>query len=258
MSGIAVLARQVRFENRAFWRNPAAAFFTFVFPLIFLVIFTSIFDDTATAPGGIEIDISTYYVPAILSFAVLTSCYTNVAMNVTLARDHGILKRVRGTPLPTSVYLLGKVLHSVLVMILLVVIVITFGVVAYDVDVPADTVLPFMVSLVVGAAALCALGLAITSIIPNADAAPAIVNAVALPILFISGAFIPTDDGPDWIRVVAEVFPLRHLIEAIFAGYGLNQDAPNGWLPSDLAIVALWGVVGLVAAIHLFRWEPHR
>ncbi|MGH9136892.1 MAG: ABC transporter permease [Acidimicrobiales bacterium] len=258
MSYAARLGRQVRFENRAFWRNPAAAMFTFAFPLLFLVIFTSVFDDTAGAPGGREVDISTYYLPAILSFAVLTSCYTNVAMTVTFAREQGILKRVAGTPLPRLVYLLGKVVHAVAIMVLLVAIVVAFGVIVYDVEVPTDTLLPFLVSLVLGAATFCALGLAVTSIIPNADAAPGIVNAIALPILFISGTFIPTDQAPDWLQNLAEVFPLRHFIEALFAGYGLNRDAPDGWLPGDLAVVAAWGVAGVLLATRFFRWERRR
>jgi ABC-2 type transport system permease protein len=254
------LVRQVRYENKSFWRNPAAALFTILFPLLFLVIFTGIFgDDTSGAPGGLEVDNTTYYIPAILSFAVITACYTNTAMSVVFARENGILKRVRGTPLPSWLYLSGKVLHSMLVMALLTVVVIVFGAIAYDLDVPGDTTLPFAVSVLVGSAAFCALGLAVTSIIPNADAAPAIVNATIFPLLFISGTFIPTDDAPQWMQDLAELFPVRHFVETLFAGYGLSPiEAPDGWLVGDLLVVAAWGAAGLLIAIRFFRWEPRR
>ena len=103
MIGLTLALRQVRFENKAFWRNPAAAFFTFAFPLLFLVIFTTIFgDDSGTLPTGQEVNGATYFTATILAFSVITACYTNIAMTVTIARDEGVLKRVHGTPLPGS------------------------------------------------------------------------------------------------------------------------------------------------------------
>jgi ABC-2 type transport system permease protein len=254
-----LVLRQARFENKAFWRNPAAAFFTIAFPLLFMVVFTGIFgDDTSSAPGGLEVDNTTYYIPAILSFAVITACYTNLAVGVTFARDEGVLKRLRGTPLPGPVYLVAKITHSIFVMAILTGVLIVFGIVFYDVDVPADTALPFVTSLALGAATFCALGLALTAAVPNADAAPPVVNATMLPLLFISGTFIPTDDAPGWMRAIADVFPVRHFVETMFAGYGLNRDAPNGWLAGDLLVVGAWGLAGLVLGARFFSWEPRR
>lgn len=251
--------RQVRYENKAFWRDPAAAFFTFVFPLLFLVIFTTIFgDDTSTLPTGQEVSNSTYYTATILAFSVITACYTNVAMAVTAARDLGVLKRVRGTPLPAWSYLLGKVLHSIAVMVLLVAIVVAFGAIAYDVELPTTSLPAFLVTLAVGAASFCALALAFTALIPNAEAAPAVVNASILPLLFISGVFIPTDDGPAWLRAVANVFPVRHFLEAVIESFLPPPSNTAGWLLGDLAIVAAWGAVGLLLAARFFSWEPRR
>jgi ABC-2 type transport system permease protein len=123
-NGLQMAVRQVRYENLAFWRNPAAAFFTFAFPLLFLVILTTLFrGDTSTLPTEVEVANTTYFTATILAFSVITACYTNIAMTMTFAREEGVLKRVRGTPLPGWAYLLGKVFQSVLVMALLVVIV---------------------------------------------------------------------------------------------------------------------------------------
>ncbi len=259
MRGLALAGRQVRYENKAFWRNPAAAFFTFMFPLLFLVIFTTLLgNDTSTLPTGQEVDNSTYYTATILAFSVITACYTNVAMQVTFARDKGVLKRVRGTPLPGWSYLLGKVLHSMAIMVLLVAIVCVFGRVAYGIDLPTRSLPAFLVTLVVGAACFCALGLAFTAVIPNAEAAPAIVNASVLPLLFLSGVFIPTDDGPAWIRTLADIFPVRHFLDALIESFIPPPDNPSGWLPGHLAVVAAWAVAGLLLAARYFSWEPRR
>ena len=109
MSELALTARQVRYTNKAFWRNPAAAFFTFVFPLMFLVIFATLLGSgTVTLESGREFNQSTYYVASMAAFSVITACYTNLAIGVTFQRDAGILKRTRGTPLPREAPTWGR------------------------------------------------------------------------------------------------------------------------------------------------------
>jgi ABC-2 type transport system permease protein len=187
------------------------------------------------------------------AFAVISACYTNVAMTVTFQRDAGILKRINGTPLRAGVYLTARVLHALLVAILLVVITAGFGRLAYHATVPGGiTLVHFVVMLVVGAGSFCALGFAITTAIPNADAAPAIVNASILPLLFLSGIFIPLGtNAPTWIVWVARIFPVRHFALGLQAGFlGTSFD----WV--DVGIVAAWGVAGLLYAIRRFSWEP--
>jgi ABC-2 type transport system permease protein len=248
--------RQARFEQISFWRNPAAAFFTFAMPVLFLVIITALLgNDTATLPNGEETKASSYYIASILAFSVVTATFTNLAMGTTIARDLGILKRIRATPMPASAYLSGRVLSSLAITTLLVILVVAFGVVVYGVSLPTDTFVPFVVTTIVGAASFCALGLAVTSIVPNADAAPAVVNAIVLPLLFISGVFIPIDDGPEWIRGVAEIFPVRHyLVASIDSFLGVG----DGWDVGALIVLTLWGLAGLAVAVRWFSWEPRR
>jgi ABC-2 type transport system permease protein len=259
VSGLRLALREVPFENRSFWRNPVATFFTFAFPLLFLVIFTTILGgDTSTLPTGQEVDESTYYTASILVFAVITACFTNIAIQVTIARDEGVLKRVRGTPLPGWSYLCGKVLHAIVIMAILVVIVSVFGRVAYDVDLPTRSLPAFLLCLAIGSATFCALGLATTAIIPNAEAAPAVVNATILPLFFISGVFIPIDDAPTWLQNLAAIFPVKPFLEASIESFIPPPDNPNGWAWGDVAIVAAWGAAGLALAARFFTWEPRR
>ena len=239
MNAFALALRQVRYENTAFWRNPAAAFFTIVFPLMFLVIFNLVFGDVGTDDQGEPVNTANFFVPGIVAFAVVGACYTNVAMGISFSRDGGLLKRVRGTPLPSWSYLFGRIAHSVLIAILLVVIVTSAGVLFYDVDVPTNTLPAFVVALVVGAATFCTLGLAITSVIPNADASPAIVNASILPLLFISDVFIPLDGAPAWLTTLAGHLSSKtlcagaaHVVRPTANGRRLRVGSPasHGWL----------------------------
>ncbi|HEX2025696.1 MAG TPA: ABC transporter permease [Actinomycetota bacterium] len=256
MSDLVQALRVVRFTNRAFWRNPANAFFTFVFPLMFLVIFTALFGTGTVPVAGREVNTSTFYVGAILSFSIITATYTNLAMNITFTRDMGILKRVRGTPMASWSYMVGRILHAILITILLVIIVVTFGALFYDAEVPSDTLPAFLLTIAVGAASFSALGLAVTSVIPNADAAPAIVNASILPLLFLSGIFIPIQDPNAWYVTVAKVFPVYHFAEAMNSAY--FSVSGSGLEGQHLLILGAWGLAGVILAARFFSWEPRR
>jgi len=255
MRGIRLTLSQVGYVNKAFWRNPARAFFTFVFPLMFLVIFTSLLGSGTVHLGALSVKESTYYVAAMASFGVITACYNNIALAMTFGRDAGILKRINGTPLPNGSFLAARVIHASLVAALLVAITAAFGRIAYGAAIPGGiTLIRFLVMLAVGAAAFCALGLALTALIPNADASAAIVNASILPLLFLSGIFIAFGNStPSWILWVARVFPVRHFALGMQAGF---LGTPFHW--TDVAVVAAWGLAGLLLAARFFSWEPRR
>ncbi|MEO8476701.1 MAG: ABC transporter permease [Actinomycetota bacterium] len=268
MNPLHAVIRQFRFTNKAFWRNPASAFFTFAFPLMFLVIFTALLGGGDVLLEGIDLKQSTYFVGAMAAFGVISACYTNIAMTTTFARDQGILKRLHGTPLPAGAYLSSRVLHGMVVGALLVVIMLVFGRLVYDSPFPTGVpLLEFALTFLIGSLAFAALALAISGAIPNADAAPPIVNATILPLLFLSGIFIPLDDSaPVWMVVFGNVFPVKHFAEAMRAGFLGNVTVPTGhgivrafpfdW--SDLIVVAAWGLFGLVLATRFFSWEPRK
>jgi ABC-2 type transport system permease protein len=257
VSAARLALRQLRYEDRAFWRNPPSAFFTFVFPLMFLAIFTLIFGNARIQTSTGPISGATFYVGAIVAFSVVNASFTTLAMRVSLARDQGLLKRVRGTPLPAAAFLFGKVAHAVVVSLILVVVVVAVGAVFYDVTVPSNTLPGLILALIVGTAAFASLGLAVSALVPNADAAPAVVNAVVLPLLFISDVFIPLENAPAWLQTAGRVFPVRPFAETMHAAFNPFTVGP-GFEWANLALVAGWGVLGAVAAVRLFSWEPRR
>jgi ABC-2 type transport system permease protein len=257
VSDAALTLRQARYEMRAFWRNPAAAFFTFVFPLMFLVIFNSVFGNEEFGLQGRDVSASTFYIPAILAFSVISACYTNIAIGVSFSRDRGLLKRVRGTPLPPAAFVGGRILQAIGVTVILVVIVLAAGILAYSVDLDSEKIPALAVTLVIGAGAFCALGLAVTAIVPNADASPAVVNASILPLLFISDIFIPTSDAPDWLRDFASLFPVAHFASALHTIFN-PFDPGSGFEAKALAVIAAWGVLGVALTLRFFSWEPRK
>ena len=249
--------RQVLYEDMAFWRNPVAAFFTFVFPLMFLFIINLTFGKNVIERPQGTLNLSNFYVPMIIAFSVINSSYTGLAMNLTISRDSGILKRIRGTPLPAFSFLFGKIAHNTLISALLVVIVTAIGAFLFDVPLPTKTALSFLATLLLGAATFSCLGVAVTTLIPNADAAPAVVNASILPLLFVSDVFIPMDQAPSWLNMVADVFPVKSFSTAL-------QDAFNplegtaGFNIHSISIMSVWLFAGLAAAIKFFSWKPRK
>jgi len=253
MNTLRLTAVQLRYVNKAFWRNPASAFFTFAFPLMFLVIFTALLGHFSVKIGARAVDTSTYYVASMATFSVITACFNNLAIAVSFQRQEGILKRTDGTPLPAASFLGARILHAMLVAVLLVVITAAFGHGLYHATIPSGvTLLRFILMVLIGSAAFCALGLAATSVIPNADASAAIVNAIILPLEFLSGIFIAFGDTtPTWILWVARVFPIRHFALGMQAGF---LGTPFSW--TDLLVVGAWGLGGLIIALRFFNWMP--
>ena len=256
MRGAALVIHQFRFDQKTFWRNPAAVFFTVMFPVMFMVIFDLVFGGSDRIQG-LGVDVSTYYVPAIITLAVISATFQNLAMSVTIDREFGILKRGRGTPLPDWVFFAGRIGNSLVVSFAMLALLAGLGKIAYGVDIPWDRLPAVVVSVAVGAAAFCCLGLALTGLIPSESAAAPITNLAIFPLYFLSGVFIPESEIPDGVLHVADAFPVRHFFESFFAAWEPGTSgAAFQW--ADLAVVAAWGVGGFVLALRIFRWTPRQ
>jgi ABC-2 type transport system permease protein len=219
--------RQYRLERRMFWRNPSAAFFGVVLPLGLLAIFGAVF-------AGRDEDLDVI-VPGIAAMSVMSATFTSLAYNLTTLRERGILKRLRGTPLPTSAYLTGLAANAV-----------------------ANAFLQVAIVLVVGHVLLGVswLGIALSHAIPNPESAPAYVNAVFLPQILIAGVFYDAQDAPNIIHDIAQALPLTHLVDGLSGAIVDDQGLTHHWVA--LLVLAWWAVVGLVLAVRGFSWEARR
>jgi ABC-2 type transport system permease protein len=250
-----LLLHQLRYDQKVFWRNPAAVFFTVLFPVVLLLIFATIFgDQRIEGAGGIEV--TTYYVPAIITMAIVSATMQNLAMSLVIAREDGRLKRGRGTPMPAWVFVAGRIGNSIVVAVLMLALVALIGRILYGVAIPWSRAPELLVVLAVGAASFCCLGIALTALIPSQDAAAPIVNALLLPLYFLSGVFVPDDELPAGVIDFANHFPVRPFFQAIYDAYLPGNGPALAW--DHLLVVAIWGLAGLLLAIRFFRWTPRR
>ncbi len=256
MTGVALVLHQFRFDQKIFWRNRAAVFFTALLPLIFLFILASVFKNADIS--GLDVKGATYYVPAILTLAVISATTVKLATNLPAEREAGQLKRVRGTPLPPAAFVAGRVGNSLVISVIMVVLVSVIGAVVYGVTIPTDTMPALLVTLVVGAFSFSCLGFALAAVIPTEDAAPAVTNATVLPLYFLSGVFIPQDELPERRPRLRRPLPDPALSSRPCSPRGIPNTTGSGFELGDLAVVAAWGLFGLIVAVRFFRWEPRR
>jgi ABC-2 type transport system permease protein len=239
--------RQYRLERKMFWRNPSAAFFNFLLPLIFLSLFGAIFSGSQS-----NLDV---IVPGIAGMSIMTTTFSALAMNMVFLREQGVLKRLRGTPLPSGAYLGALAANAVTNTVVQIAIVVAAGAAVFGVGMPKDW-LELVVFTGAGVICFASLGVALAHAIPNFDSAPAYVNAIFLPLIFISGVFYDASNAPVFLRDIAEVLPLIHLIDGLSAALVTGASLADHL--SDLAVVLVWAALGIFLAVRGFSWEARR
>jgi ABC-2 type transport system permease protein len=245
-----LLSRWIAARVRMMLRSPRALGFTFAFPLVLVLLFGSLNSDQKVAsPSGGDVPFVQYYTPAIGTFALMLACYTSLIIGVATARETGLLKRVRGTPLPLPVYLGAWLIGAGLVGMLSIVLLFVVAVPALGVHVYASTLPQALLVLVLGAACLGSIGLALGTMAKTADQATPLAQLTMLPISFISGVWFPITDAPSWLVHLANFFPLKHLVDAFTACFvsGASVDG------ADLGSLAIWGAVGMFVAVRRLR-----
>jgi ABC-2 type transport system permease protein len=249
-----LVVHQLRYEQRSYWRNPVGAFFTFAFPIMFLVVFASL-------NLGAHIDIlnglpyNQYYVPSIAAFGVISACYSYLGVQIAIRRDTGVFKRLRGTPLPASALIGSMVANALVVAVLLLAVTFAVGTAFYHLKWHGH-LLALVCSAALGAVCFCSIGIAISTLAPNADSAPALVNFALFPLTFISGTFFPIKPSSFFAHVAA-VFPIRPFTDAMFVPFD-PRTRGSGIRGHDLFVLGLWTVGSIAVAIRRFRWEPSR
>jgi ABC-2 type transport system permease protein len=254
---VAVAVHQFRYDLRALLRNRQAQFFTLAMPVMFLVIFASVFGgpgNTVKVAGG-RIDTSVSYVPQIMTLGIIAAAFINLVISITAQRESGVLKRRRATPIPAAALIVGRVLAAAVVALSTTVVLLTIGWAAFGAHLPARTPPALVLTAIVGTATFCCLGFALASVIHDQDAAQPVTQAVVLPLYFISGVFVTASSLPRWLVDIADVFPVRHLASALLTTYNPHtHGAGIAWV--DLAVLAVWATAGLVVAVRQFSWTP--
>jgi ABC-2 type transport system permease protein len=251
---LSLLALWTRARFKLFLRTPRTAFFTFVFPLILLALLDSLNGgQTLTGVNGIKVPFATYFTPSIGVFSLVTACYTATIFAIATARDRGIIKRVMGTPLPTWTYLASWAAAAIISAFVSVALLVVIGLLAFNVSIDPTLIPAAVVTVLLGAACLSALGLAVASFVRKAESAPMVANLTMFPIVFLSGVFFPIGEGPDWLQHIADVFPVAHLVDAFAACF--DPSTTGSGFSSELWPLVLWAGIGLFVAARRFRVE---
>jgi ABC-2 type transport system permease protein len=262
---LAVGASRIGYEVKGYFRSPDAVFFTFLFPLIMLGIFTAAFSasgDISAGPGTESISVGAYYLPGMLAAGMLLSGVQNLAVDIATEKGDGTLKRLGGTPLSPVSYFLGKIGHvfvtGVLQAALLLLVAATVFGIALPTEPQAWGTFAWVFVLGVGTSAL--LGIALSSVPRSGKSATAVVIPIVLVLQFISGVYIQFSQLPDWMQNIASVFPLKWMAQGMRAAFlpddfkvmEQNQEWDLGWVA--VALLA-WLVIGLVVSRLTFRWN---
>lgn len=243
-----LFAHQLRAEQLIFWRSREAAIFVFLFPILLFLLLSTVYE------GEYENEpIVNYLLAGLLGYGVANTTFGGLAITLVFRRELALLKRVRSTPLPAATYLGATLVSNLIVYALQSLVLLALGALLFDAELPRD-VLSLVLALLLGAGAFAALGLAAAALIRSQEGSSAVVNLIILPMAFLTGAFGPTRDFPDALNALAEVLPLKHFVDVVT---GIFIDEEPIWAhPGAVAVVAAWGLLGLVVAIRRFRWEP--
>jgi ABC-2 type transport system permease protein len=254
LADLRLVGQQVYFEQLNFWLNPVAAFFTLGFSVVFLVLLGA---STGGAHnhtiGGLRI--VQYYVPGFIAYGVMAACFNSLSISIVVRRETGLLKRARLAPLPTWILLAAIFASTLIICLVQVVILLVIGRIGYHVALPGAWG-AFVVALVVGAASFTALGVAMSTFIPNQEAGGPVVSVVFFVLLFFSGLWYPLDPHSG-LAHFASFFPVRHMILAVFDAFDFGGSG-SPWAWHDYLVMALWGVAGVVLALRRWSWSPRR
>jgi ABC-2 type transport system permease protein len=253
MSSWRLFTNQFRSDMARFWRNPQSRYFTLLLPIVFLLIFATMFKGT-TVIDGQRIDITTFYVPGIMTLGIISAAFVNLTQAIVTQRENGEFKRLRGTPLPAAFVIGSRAVVGVVVAIAMSALLLLIGRIAYDVPIPHSTMLGLVLAVVVGAASFSCIAFAVAPRIGSAEAAAPATNITVLPLYFISGVFVSESLIPGFLRNIATVFPIHHLDEALLKP--VIHTKGTGIAATDLLIVAAWGLAALLIAARTFQWSP--
>jgi ABC-2 type transport system permease protein len=259
MNSLQLARHEFRYERLSFQRDPQALFATIGLPLLYMVIFASLFGGEIAnyAIYGVAgpFKAATVMTANFISIGIISAAFYNLGVSLVEARESGVLKRFRATPLPTSAFIGGHVGVAIVLSIGIAVFLGLLGRIAYGVTIPTDTLLALVLIVVISAIAFACLGFAFTVIVQTRGAAAPLGLGLTLTLFFLSGNFFMMENWPTAIRILTNIFPVKHLNAALLLALKPSTSGVGiAW--GDLAVVVLWGIGGLLVALRFFRWTP--
>jgi ABC-2 type transport system permease protein len=253
MNNVALAAAQTRYALRGFLRDPRALVFTIIMPVFLLLLFNATFNKSRLF-FGLGFSGASYYTASVIAYAIMQASFSALLISVTTSRERGLLKRFRGTPMPSWIYLVAEIGQSIVVVAVTVAVLLVVGGVFYHVHLPSHTLVGVLVYVVVATPCFCALALAAARICTTTDTASAVGPFSTVILSFLSGVFIPAIIMPSWLLDLGKVFPLEHLAQGLRTAFLVRGS--TGITAFNVGVLAAWGIAGLCIAVATFGWEP--
>ena len=245
-------------ELKQFMRQRESVVFTLLFPVILLFIFGSVFKDTI-APG---VTFSQYFVAGMIASGLVNTGFQQLAITIPMERDAGTLKRLRGTPMSISSYFIGKSILVTILMILQTALLLFFGTVMFDLNLPSDPSLwlNFTWLVILGSACSTVLGIAFSVVPKSGRGASAVVSPIVIILQFFSGVFFVFTSLPIWMQQFAAIFPLKWLTQGMRSVFlpedFATQEVAGDWeLGKTALVLVLWLIIGLFISVRTFKWS---
>lgn len=247
-----LVAHQLSAEQRMFWRSREAAIFIFVFPLLLYALLVSVYSEDVVVDGT-KVASADALLAGLFGYGAANTAFAGLAIILVGRRETGTLKRLRATPLPPSTYMAAVILSTLVVFTIQAVALLALGGGLFGAGSPANA-LGFAGAIVLGVACFAGMGLGAAALIRSSDGASAVINVVLLPMAFLSGSFGPRNNLPAFLNAVADVLPLTYFLKIV---NGVYLDGQSFFFdPGALAVVAAWGVAGVLVALRRFSWMP--
>lgn len=245
-------------ETKDFSRSREQMIFIFLFPIMLLVLFASIMGGGDIGGG---VDFKQYFLAGMIASGIMNTGFQSLGISLAIDRDDDVLKRIHGSPLPSSAFFMGKIVHVLMVSVVQIALLLAVGALLYDIPIPTEAGkwATFAWVFLLGTAASTVLGIAFSSLAKRGRSAPAVLTPIVLALQFISGVFFVFTQLPTWLQHVAEVFPLKWLAQGMRSVFlpdtFASQEAAGSWQhPATAAVLAIWFVVGLIVTLKTFRW----
>jgi ABC-2 type transport system permease protein len=252
---LALLAHQTRADTRTSFRNPRARFFTFLFPILLLVVFNGVFGNGHTTVDGVRVSLSVYYVPGILALSIVVASYASLVITITTLRETGVLKRRRATPAPAALLIAGQALATVAVTAMMTVIVLVIARLFYGVSMSVGALAAVACTVLVGTVTFACIAYAVSALINSPDAAQPIVQATMLPLWFISGVFVPEESLSSTLRNIGKLFPVEHVANSLHLA-SVHSTFSSAISGTDMLVLLAWAVGATAFATWRFSWLP--
>ena len=246
-----LLAHELRTQLRLYWRSRELAFFTFLLPILMFVLLGSVYGNDRIKAEHVRA--ADYLLAGMIGYGAIATGFAGLSISMVIDREAGILKRLRATPLPAWVYIAAVLVTTIVSFLIEAVCLIVLARLLFHTHIPSR-VLSLALALLLGVGAFTALGLALTTMIKSARGSSAVVNAIYLPLSFVSGAFFSSHGFPKVLRAIADALPLVYMIRLVRDVMLRGAEIWNR--PTAVLMIAAWGVVGAVVAARRFRWEP--